>query len=88
MFELSEPIKKEAIRLQALGLNIQEIIQELRKTFENELADISDLELQELIEDLFASHENKPKEVKQSEEIEQSEEIKQSEEGKRKRCKP
>ena len=76
MFELSEPIKKEALRLQALGLNIQEIIQELRKTFENELADISDLELQELIEDLFASHENKPKEVKQSEEVEQSEEVK------------
>lgn len=82
MFELSEPIKKEALRLQALGLSIQEIIQELKKTFENELADISDLELQELIEDLFASHENKPKEVKQSEEVEQSEEVK------RKRRKP
>lgn len=76
MFELSEPIKKEALRLQALDLSIQEIIQELKKTFENELADISDLELQELIEDLFASHENKPKEVKQSEEVEQSEEVK------------
>lgn len=82
MFELSEPIKKEALRLQALDLSIPEIIQELKKTFKNELAGISDSELQELIEVLFASHENKPKEV------EQSEEIKQSEEGKRKRCKP
>ena len=63
-------------------LSIPEIIQELRKTFENELVGISDLELQELIEDLFASHENKPKEV------EQSEEIKQSEKGKLKRRKP
>lgn len=76
MFELSEPIKKEALRLQALGLIIPKIIQELKKTFENELAGISDSELQELIEVLFASHENKPKEVEQSEE------------GKRKRCKP
>lgn len=82
MFELSEPIKKEALRLQALGLSIPEIIKELRKTFENELVGISDLELQELIEDLFASHENKPKEV------EQSEEIKQSEKSKSKRRKP
>ena len=82
MFELSEPIKKEALRLQALGLSIPEIIQELRRTFENELVGISDLELQELIEDLFASHENKPKEV------EQSKEIKQSEKGKLKRRKP